>query len=31
MTDFGPVIWNSLPADLRNVCDFELFNKAMWK
>ena len=22
---FGIVIWNSLPNDLRNICDFDLF------
>ena len=21
---FGPMIWNSLPNDLRNICDFDL-------
>ena len=26
---FGSVIWNSLPNDLRNICDFDLFKTTM--
>ena len=25
---FGSVIWNSLPNDLKNICDFDLFTTA---
>ena len=30
---FGSVIWNSLPTDLRNICDFDLSKTTMrrWK
>ena len=30
---FGSVIWNSLPNDLRNICDFDLFKMTIhrWK
>ena len=30
---FGSVIWNSLPNNLKNICDFDLFKTAIqrWK
>ena len=30
---FGSVIWNSLPNDLKNTCDFDLFKRTIrrWK